>query len=55
MGVVRLKYRMLLLDRTTPTLALPLQGGGDATVETVISQPKRPTPFDNDSRVNARL
>jgi hypothetical protein len=38
MGVVRLKYRMLLLDRTTPTLTLPLQGGGNTTVETETNQ-----------------
>jgi hypothetical protein len=29
MGVVRMKYRMQFLERTTPTLTLPLQGGGD--------------------------
>jgi hypothetical protein len=29
MGVVRLKYRMLILKRTTPSLALPLHGGGN--------------------------
>jgi hypothetical protein len=29
MGVVRLKYRMQVLDRTTPTLALPLHWGGN--------------------------
>jgi hypothetical protein len=34
MGVVRLKYRMHILERTTPTLThplrrAPLQGGGD--------------------------
>jgi hypothetical protein len=31
MGVVCLKYRMQILDRTTPSLTLPLQGGGDTS------------------------
>jgi hypothetical protein len=29
MGVVRLKCRMSLLNRTTPSLTLPLHGGGN--------------------------
>ena len=40
MGVVRFNYGMLFLDRTTPTLTLPLQGGGNSLELSIrVTQP----------------